>query len=42
MILDPWVRDINSTEQVVETQEGTHRVKAKHGECNLADCYLFG
>lgn len=32
MIPGPWVRDINSTQQVVKTQEGRQGAKAKHGE----------
>lgn len=40
MILDPWVMDINSTVQVVKTQEGRQRAKAKRGESTLTR-YLF-
>lgn len=35
MILDPWVRDIKSTEQVVENSERGDEAKAEHREHNL-------
>lgn len=40
MILNPWVRDINSAEQVVKAQEGRQRAKGKHGEANLYSLFF--